>query len=392
MKKLSVIIVSYNVEHFLNLCLQSVQKAIQNIDAAIIVVDNHSSDASCKMVKSNFPEVILIENKVNVGFSKANNQGVSLANGEYVLILNPDTVVAENTFDKMLSFADQQEKMGALGIKLINGRGEFQAGSKRNFPSINRVLSKFIKRSSSEMSYYANQIENDSISEVDVLVGAFMLLKKDVFQQVGGFDERYFMYGEDIDLSYQLQKIGFKNFYFGESVAIHFVGESTKKDIKYLQYFYGAMRLFYRKNMNINRMFDVFMSFGVKFWFWSKYFQLMFKNNKELNPNRIFYCGNNELTMNKLEKLYPASDYNLSQFKIQNESNFDEALHLELHNTSINAKCELILDAERLSFNSIIKTMEQLTRKGLTFKIKPLNAEYIIGSNFTIGKGEIARL
>ncbi|MDO9261288.1 MAG: glycosyltransferase family 2 protein [Flavobacteriaceae bacterium] len=392
MKKLSVIIVSYNVEHFLNLCLQSVQQAIKTIDAEVIVVDNHSNDASCEMVHTLFPEVILVENKVNLGFSKANNQGVSLAKGEYVLILNPDTVLAEDTFEKIISFADKQKKMGALGIQFINGSGIFQAGSKRNFPKIKRVIMKLFFQNSHRNSYYANQIDENNISEVDILVGAFMLLKRTTFIKVGGFDERYFMYGEDIDLSYQLQKNDFKNYYYGAVKAIHFVGESTKKDIKYLKYFYGAMRLFYRKNFNINKFFDVFMSIGVKFWFWSKYFQLLFLKEKEEIIKRVLYVGANENVFNKLNRIYAESQIFI--FPVCTSRVISRLDDLEQLNHLIDEHQiqEVIFDCEVISFSKIIFFMSQLSNKSITFKIKPTLGNYIIGSNFTIGKGVVEKL
>ncbi|MDP2088884.1 MAG: glycosyltransferase family 2 protein [Flavobacteriaceae bacterium] len=392
MKKLSVIIISYNVQHFLNLCLQSVKQAIKSIDAEIIVVDNHSSDASCEMTRSNYPEVILVENKVNFGFSKANNQGVSLAKGEYVLILNPDTVLAEDTFEKIISFADKQGKFGALGVKLIDGTGKYLPESKRNIPTPRRSFLKLVRNSSRKMEYYANQISENKNAEVPILVGAFMLLKRETYLKVGGFDERFFMYGEDIDLCYQLLELGYKNYYFGDVQAIHYKGESTQKDIKYLKYFYGAMKLFYRKHFKINKIYDYIMSFGIRIWFWVKYLSLLFLREKEDKVQSVLYVGTEENIFTKLNLIYPNSQtfiFPICTTRVV--SRFDDLEHLNRLIGEHQIQ-EIIFDSESLSFSRIIFFISQLNRKGLMFKIKPSNTDYIIGSNCPIGKGIIEKL
>lgn len=392
MKKLSVIIVSYNVEHFLQLCLQSVLQATKSVDTEIIVVDNHSSDGSCGMVKLNFPDVIIVENKVNLGFSKANNQGVSLANGEYVLILNPDTVVAEDTFEKIISFAKLQEKMGVLGVKLMDGTGKYLSESKRNIPTPQKAFHKLLSNSHQKLKYYANQINENEVAEVPVLVGAFMLLKKETYLTVGGFDERYFMYGEDIDLCYELLQKGYKNYYFGASTVIHYKGESTQKDVKYLKYFYGAMKLFYRKHYKINKLYDFIMRFGIRIWFWVKYFSLLFLKEKEAIIQKVLYVGTDENSFSKLHLIYPNCQSFIFPICTSSVvSRFDDLAHL---NRLINEHQiqEVIFDSKSLSFSSIIFYMAQLHKKGLMFKIKPLNTDYIIGSNCAIGKGIVEKL
>ncbi len=215
--KLSVVILNYNVKFFLELCLKSVEQAITSIDAEIIVVDNDSLDGSCDMVKQKFPLVRLISNQDNVGFAKANNEGVKAAKGEYICILNPDTVVAEDTFVQLLEFAESKPDLGAIGCKLIDGSGKFLPESKRNVPVVKVALQKIFGNGK---NYYANHINVNEIGKVDVLVGAFMLMKKDTYNQVNGFDEDYFMYGEDIDLSYKLLHSGFHNYYYGETTCI----------------------------------------------------------------------------------------------------------------------------------------------------------------------------
>jgi len=259
--KLSVVIVNYNVRYFLELCLKSVAAAITSIDSEIIVVDNNSSDESCKMVQELFPNILLIHNKENVGFSRANNQGVAVAKGEYVCILNPDTVVAEDTFSQLLDFSDSKNKIGIVSCKLIDGAGRFLPESKRNVPTRLVAIKKLIGLSK---DYYVSNVKESEIGRSPVFVGAFMLLKRSLYETVGGFDERYFMYGEDIDLSYSVLNAGYDNYYYGKTTIIHYKGESTLKDEVYAKRFYGAMQLFYKKYFKSNFLFDIAVGLGVK--------------------------------------------------------------------------------------------------------------------------------
>ncbi|HIP48833.1 MAG TPA: glycosyltransferase, partial [Lutibacter sp.] len=186
--KLSIIIVNYNVRYFLEQCLLSVQAALQGIDGEIIVVDNVSKDGSCKMLKEVFPDVILIENTENVGFSKANNQGVAIAKGEYVLILNPDTLVVEDTFSKILYQANQLPNLGILGVKLVDGTGRFLPESKRGLPTPKVSFNKMFGISNpNKGKYYATHLTEDQSGNIEVLVGAFMLIERTKYNEVKGF-------------------------------------------------------------------------------------------------------------------------------------------------------------------------------------------------------------
>ena len=244
MVQVSVIIVNYNAAPFLELCLNGVRAASKKISTEIIIVDNASSDESCDMIRQKYPGVKLICNTENTGFSKANNQAVKIARGAYVLFLNPDTLIGENSLLNVLKFAENQKDFGALGVRMIDGSGAFLPESKRNIPTIK---SAFLKLFGSGNQYYANHINEFENSEVDILAGAFLLIKKQVFNRVGGFDETYFMYGEDVDLSYTLLQKGYKNFYLGAETILHFKGESGRKDKKYAENFYNAMYIFYNK-------------------------------------------------------------------------------------------------------------------------------------------------
>jgi len=252
---LSVIIVNYNVKHFLAQCLQSVAAAIKNIDAEVFVVDNHSVDDSAKMVAEKFAWVKLIANKDNTGFSRANNQAIREAKGKYILLVNPDTIVAEDTFEKCVEFMDANSIAGGLGVNMIDGKGNFLPESKRGLPTPAVAfykmfgLSFLFPKSKTFGKYHLGYLDENQNCEAEILSGAFMLMRKDALDKVGLLDETFFMYGEDIDLSYRIQKAGYKNFYFSDTTIIHYKGESTKKgSLNYVKVFYQAMIIFARKH------------------------------------------------------------------------------------------------------------------------------------------------
>lgn len=258
--QLSVIIVNYNVKHFLEQCLCSVRAAATGLQAEIIVVDNNSADNSIEYLEPKFPSVRFIANNENTGFAKACNQGLQQSSGKYILFLNPDTIVPEDCFRKCIGFFESNADAGALGIKMIDGSGRFLKESKRAFPSPMTSLyklfglSKLFPRSKTFSRYHLGHLNENENNEVDVLAGAFMMIKKEVLDRVGSFDETFFMYGEDVDLSYRIQKAGFKNYYFAGSSIIHFKGESTRKGtMNYVRMFYNAMSIFVRKHYGGSR-------------------------------------------------------------------------------------------------------------------------------------------
>ena len=255
--KISVIIVNYNVEFFLEQCLNSVRKALENVSGEIFVVDNNSIDGSVEMVCLKFPEINLIANKDNRGFSKANNQAIEISQGEYILLLNPDTVVEEDTFSKVISFMNKHPDAGGLGVRMLDGKGEFLPESKRGLPTPSVAfykifgLSKLFPKSKKFSQYHLGYLNELEINEVDILSGAFMLMRKEALDKVGLLDETFFMYGEDVDLSYRIQKGGYKNYYFPETRIIHYKGESTKKSsVNYVFVFYRAMVIFTEKHFS----------------------------------------------------------------------------------------------------------------------------------------------
>lgn len=272
--KLSVIIVNYNVKYFLEQCLHSVYKALNTIEAEVFVVDNNSVDGSCTMVQQKFPQALLIDNKDNVGFSKANNQAIRISKGEYVLLLNPDTVVEEDTFEKVIAFMDRNPKAGGLGVKMIDGKGVFLPESKRGLPTpavaFYKIfgLASIFPRSKTFSKYHLGYLDNNETHEIEILAGAFMFMRKSTLNEVGLLDEDYFMYGEDIDLSYRITQGGYKNFYFPETTIIHYKGESTKKgSINYVKVFYNAMIIFARKHFSASnaQLFSFFINLAIYF-------------------------------------------------------------------------------------------------------------------------------
>ncbi len=361
--KLSIVILNYNVRYFLDLCLQSVQAAIANIDAEIIVVDNNSLDDSCEMVKQNHPQVKLIENKENSGFSSGNNIGVAQAKGEYICILNPDTVVAEDTFTQILDFAEKQEKLGAIACRLIDGSGNFLPESKRNVPVVRVAFQKMIGKSK---NYYSNHLKEDEVGEIDILVGAFMFLKRSVYNEVKGFDQDYFMYGEDVDLSYKILKAGYQNYYFGETTVIHYKGESTLKDAEYAKRFYGAMQIFYEKHFKSNIFFDAIVWLGIQF-------AIRFRKAptvavKAVNNYAVFSYNKDAAFLKNL----PVDAYQIADVK------------------NVKANAEVIFDANTMSYKEIIEHIIDLEKNNThTFKIIPKRANFIIGSNDSQNRGEI---
>ncbi len=253
--KLSVIIVNYNVKHFLEQCLYSVRKAAKNLPVEVWVVDNNSVDGSIEMLKEKFPEVKLIENKKNAGFSVANNQAIKQSAGEYVLLLNPDTIVEEETFSRTIIFMDEHPDAGALGVKMIDGTGHFLPESKRALPTPEVAFYKIFglaflfPKSKKFGKYHLTYLSQDEVNKVDVLSGAFMLIRKAALDKGGLLDETFFMYGEDIDISYRITQAGYNNYYFPLTRIIHYKGESTKKSsVNYVIVFYNAMRIFAQKH------------------------------------------------------------------------------------------------------------------------------------------------
>ena len=270
--QLSIIIVNYNVKYFLEQCLSSVYKAITNLNAEVWVVDNASNDGSIEFLQTRFNWINVIANEKNVGFAKANNQALFKCTGQYILFLNPDTLIAEDCLEKCLSFLNEHPKAGALGIRMVDGQGCFLPESKRSFPSPVTSFFKLVgltglfPTSRFFARYTLGYLDQHKNHEVDVLAGAFLMAKRRLLSSLNGFDEIFFMYGEDVDLSYRIQKQGYKNYYFSGSTIVHFKGESTKKgSLNYVRMFYQAMSIFVKKHYGSGRasLFGFFIQLAI---------------------------------------------------------------------------------------------------------------------------------
>ena len=374
--QLSVIILNYNVRYFLEQCVLSVQKALEGIDGEIIVVDNNSSDDSCAMMKKRFPNVKLIENNVNSGFPKGNNIGVAEANGKYICILNPDTVVGEDTFKKVLTFAQSKSNLGIVGCKLIDGTGNFLPECKRGVPTpwvaFTKIfgLYKMFPKSNLFNKYYAQHLSENQSGKVDILVGAFMVMKRELYLEVGGFDENCFMYSDDIDLSYMVLKTGKSNYYYHETSVIHYKGESTVRDGTYMKRFREAMQFFYKKHFGGSFIFDVLMRIGA-FAF------LFFKKSQQQNKSRniditILFSKRTDFSFDlKLDKIVA----NFNDFKNDSQKNV-----------------EIFFDTHSFSFQEIITFMEKYKANNLTFKNYVHVSEFLIGSNHANDIGQVINL
>ncbi|MDL1892906.1 glycosyltransferase, partial [Sphingobacteriales bacterium CHB3] len=267
---LSVIIVNYNVRQFLENALASVYRAMEGVQGEVFVVDNASDDGSVEMVREKFPAVQLIENKANVGFAKANNAALKKATGRYLLLLNPDTIVQEDTFSVMMKFFDENPDAGLAGCKILNSDGSFQLPCRRSFPTpwvaFSKIfgLSALFPKSKLFGKYNLTYLNEDETYEVDAVSGSFMFLRREVYEKVGGLDETFFMYGEDLDWCYRISQSGYKVYYVHSTKIIHFKGESTRRsEIDEIRTFYQAMQLFVEKHFSSSVFVEVFLTIGI---------------------------------------------------------------------------------------------------------------------------------
>src|SRR5579871_660708 len=382
--ELSIIIVNYNVKFFLEQCLYSVKKAITTIEAEIFVVDNNSADGSIEYLQPKFPFAKFICNKNNPGFGKANNQALAEAKGKYILFLNPDTIVGEYTFYTCITFFEQHSKAGAVGVYMIDGSGEYLKESKRGFtsPWVSFCkltgLTAFFPHSKIFAGYYLGHLDETKNNEVDILSGAFMMARKEVLDITGGFDEQFFMYGEDIDLSYRIQKAGYKNYSLAETVIIHFKGESTVKDIRYTKLFYKAMSQFSKKHFtgSFSFIFSILMNAAI----WLRGVISATGNlfrRKKVNPIeqqeifKTFFIGDE----NEIDLLKKSSPLQQRIF-VKEQEQANEIIF-----------CEGI----DLSFQQIIHLIKEKKEK-VSYKIHAANSNSIVGSESKEMMGETIAL
>ena len=371
--RISVIIVNYNARYFLKNCICSILSADMAKNMEIIVVDNNSKDGSCGMLDKDFPHIKYIKNSSNVGFGKANNIGVGLAQGEYILILNPDTMLTETTLSDMLRFSEEQHNFGAAGVQFMDGSGKYLPESKRNFPDIKVAGAKLLGYSK---YYYANHIAKDDIGEIDILTGAFMFIKKEVYDKIGGFDEDFFMYGEDIDLSFRISKAGYKNFYVGTNKVLHFKGESTVKDKVYLENFYGALSIFHKKHFP-NRA----GLYGIVDGLISMMISLKSMTAQEVSKeipsaSEWIYMGNDSSLFELLKKQIPNSK-GYSKTEIEELSTNQEII---------------FFDSKSLQYAEIIHEMSKPALRKFRKRIIAQDRSFYLGSDTSNDRGEVVHL
>ncbi len=350
----------------MELCLESVERATRSMDSQIIVVDNASVDDSLEMVARKFPDVEILALETNLGFSKANNIAVKEAQGEYLCILNPDTIVGEEVFVECLAFAKAEskksslpasKKLGFVGVQLIDGSGIYLPESKRHVPTPQVARQKLM---GNDASYYYNEVGKDDRGIVDVLVGAFMFCRTVVYQDCNGFDERYFMYGEDIDLSYTALQNGYQNYYLGDLKVLHFKGESTTKDRRYYDRFYGAMDLFYAK---------YFKRSAMEQWIVKIAIQVLIRLR----------------SVNRKSNATPQFPERWMTGPLKNQPGIE---NMEIDSLVGLENLQLIWDSSSYSFQQIIEFMSQHKN---TFQYRFLNREHdkIIGSDRSEDRGVI---
>ncbi len=392
---LSIIIVSYNVKYFLEQCLCSVQKAIFDLETEVIVVDNNSSDQSVSYLKEKFPSVNFVCNKENIGFAKANNQGWKMTKGRYILFLNPDTILREDCLRKSIDAMERDLAIGALGIHMIDGSGRFLPESKRGFPtpaaSLYKLsgLTKLFPHSKRFAHYYLGHLPEKVNNDTDVLSGAFMLLRDEVLRRTGGFDETFFMYGEDVDLSYRIREEGYRNYYLADTGIMHFKGESTRKDIQYLRWFYNAMNIFVQKHYKKQSWWFVIL-LQIAIWFRAvlSFCRNLFPTGKKFNKSgsiiHTTVIGAKEETI-KVEKIVSADKESVR--RLQFLDNIDEAItYTRQHKTN-----EIIFCIGSISFSAISQVIQQLPPQ-LIFKFHAAGSGSIVGSISKNSIGEVLAL
>jgi N-acetylglucosaminyl-diphospho-decaprenol L-rhamnosyltransferase len=391
---LSIIIVNYNVRYFLEQCLCSVEKAVRAAlpsgpGAEIIVVDNHSSDGSAEELPARFPQVQFILNDDNKGFGAANNQAIGRARGEYILFLNPDTILPEDCFSVCLAFMRSNPQAGAAGVRMIDGSGLFLKESRRGFPTPWVAfckltgLTSIFPRSPLFAGYYLGGIIPVKDHPSPILSGAFMFVRKEALDKTGGFDERFFLYAEDIDLSYRIEQAGYTNYFIADSI-LHFKGESTPRDEVHIKYFYRAMSLFRRKHFSSpgSRLFNLVMEPAI--WLRAALQKIRegLREKSETSEGqdsdqvsrRIWVCGDPQESARVMAILSGSQDIILSNSKEADEVIF----------------CE----GPAFSFKDIIHTMEYgfPGNQPGTYKIHGKATAAAVGSASSRRRGDVIKL
>lgn len=388
--KLSIVIVNYNVKYFLEQCLVSVRRAIAGIDAEVIVVDNASRDGSIEYLKPRFNDVTFIASDKNLGFARTNNQAINISKGEYILLLNPDTIIAEQTVSEFISFMDSHPEAGGCGTYMMHTNGTFAFESRRGLPTPFVAfckmsgLSSLFPKSHTFGRYYMRYLDEHETNQIEIISGAFMFLRREALEKSGLLDEKFFMYGEDIDLSYRILKNGYKN-YFLPSPIIHYKGESTNKSsFKYVHTFYQAMQLFFKKHYS---HYSFLISLPIKLAIWVRAMLAYGGNQIKHNRKRtrktpqidcIVIGRDNAIAEIKkiLANKYPKGEH---LFIIGDETTFPnghltEGFDLSKYNT-------VVYDTDAFKFGTIFHLMQQKPVKWLKIGTYSTNSKVLITEN-----------
>src|SRR5260221_3820587 len=390
---LSVIIVNYRVRYLLELCLHSVRKALQGLETEILVVDNHSADGSVDYLRPLFPDVSFIVNTENLGFARANNQALAQAQGKYILFLNPDTVLPEDIATRCLAFLESTPGAGGLGVRMVDGSGLFLKESRRGFPTPWVAFCKLsgltaiFPRQRLFATYYLGNLPADRTHPAPVLSGACFWVARAVLEKTGSFDERFFMYAEDIDLSYRIEQAGYVNYYLAETTIVHFKGESTLKDIRYVKQFYKAMSQFRRKHFK--RGLPALFNAGMELAIWLRAGLGAIGRGRKPSPE----ATENATTPKTNLMGDPAGIQQLGRFFA---SSGIQTVAEGLPQTSGPGQAgELILcEGAQFSFRDCITALEAAApyRSGLRVKFYAEGSGSVVGSARRDGRGEIIRV
>ncbi len=380
---LSVIIVSYDVKYFLEQCLSSLEKAInQGLPAGgaeVFVVDNNSTDGSVAFLQPLFPNIQFIRNEDNKGFAKANNQILKICSGDFVLFLNPDTILAEDTLGICLRFFETEPAAGAIGVKMVDGAGKFLRESKRGFPGAAASFYKMTgisalwPRSKTFASYHMGHLSSEKNQQVEILSAAYMMVRKMSLEMTGGFDEQFFMYGEDIDLSWRIRQAGFQNIFLSDTTIIHFKGESTPKDRKHIEIFYSAMKIFIQKHFRKKSLFfSVLLNIGMRL---RQLFATSFLNfssrTRPAKPGRIYVRGTEEQ-----KKIWTQKLISQNRLVVSTGEMADEIIYCE---------------GPELTWKSIISEIK-MAKTNRLYKFHGWKTTAAVGSSLSRGLGEVFEL
>ena len=358
--------------------MESVYAAINNINAEIIVIDNASADNSVEMMRQKFPTTRVISNVDNLGFGKANNKAAKLAKGRYICILNPDTIVSQKTFEEFIQFHDENPTIGISGPQMIDGTGQFLLESKRGLPTIKAAVFKSLGlfRFSSRFfgQYYNLSLPQNQNGKTDVLVGAFMFMRKRLYDQLEGFDENFFMYGEDIDISHRSLKLGYTNFYFSQSKVIHFKGESTPKNKAYEKRFFNAMSYYYNKNFSHNWLLNSIFITGS--YLFSKFKRVASYRRDKTSPILV----NDWTLVSKNPKLFKNVKMNMFP-SIKHCQNLLEVLQVKPKKLM-----GIVFDMRTMQWSEVINFM-QVHQTRYVYKFISVDNKRIIGSSDVLSRG-----